>query len=99
MRSGNILYYGSIPTDVPASAYNPNTLNSTISDPDQRFWKEYIDFALGVWCDPTGNLQTPGNSACSYGPDFACGDGNGVSISGPDYQHEIRRRCVRGPDR
>ncbi len=84
LRSGNILYYSAIPTDVPASAYNPTTLNSTISNQDQRFWKEYIDFALGVWCDPGGNLQTPGSSTCSYGPDFACGDGTAVSISGPD---------------
>ncbi len=29
---------------------------------DQRFWKEYIDFVLGVWQDPFGNMQTPGNS-------------------------------------
>ncbi len=84
LRSGNILYYSSIPTDVPAASYNPSTLNSTITNPDQRFWKEYIDFALGVWQDPGGNLQTPGSSTCSYGPDFACGDGSSVSISGPD---------------
>ena len=84
LRSGNILYYSSIPTDVPASAYDHTTPNSAISNQDQRFWKEYIDFALGVWRDPTGNVQTPGNSACSYGPDFACGDGTGVRISGPD---------------
>ena len=29
-------------------------------------------------------MQTPGSSTCSYGPDFACGDGTAVSISGPD---------------
>jgi len=84
LRSGNILYYTSIPTDVPAQSYNHTVLNSAITNQDQRFWKEYIDFALGVWRDPNGNVQTPGNSACSYGPDFACGDGTAVSISGPD---------------
>jgi Flp pilus assembly protein TadG len=84
LRSGNILYYSAIPTDVPAAAYNWTALNSTITDQDQRFWKEYIDFTLGVWTDPYGNVQTPGNPSCSYGPDFACGNGTSVSISGPD---------------
>ena len=88
MRSGNILYYSSIPTDVPAASYNHTVPNSTITNQDQRFWKEYIDFALGVWRDPFGNVQTPGSSTCSYGPDFACGDGTGVSITGPDTQHD-----------
>jgi Flp pilus assembly protein TadG len=84
LRSGNILYYSAIPTDVPAASYDHTVLNATISNQDQRFWKEYIDFALGVWRDPSGNVQTPGSSTCSYGPDFACGDGTSVSISGPD---------------
>ena len=84
LRSGDILYYTSIPTDVPASAYNPSALNSTITNQDQRFWKEYIDFVIGVWMDPNGNVQNPGSSTCSYGPDFTCGDGTLVSISGPD---------------
>ncbi len=84
LRAGNVLYYSSIPTDVPLLSYDHTVLNSTISNQDQRFWKEYIDFVLGVWRDPNGNVQTPGSSTCSYGPDFACGDGTGVSISGPD---------------
>ena len=78
------MYYTAIPTDVPAASYNWTALNSTITNQDQRFWKEYIDFTLGVWTDPDGNVQTPGNPSCSYGPDFACGDGTSVSISGPD---------------
>ncbi len=84
LRSGNILYYSAIPSDVPAACYDHTVLNSTIANQDQRFWKEYIDFALGVWRDPNGNVQTPGSPTCSYGPDFACGDGSSVSISGPD---------------
>lgn len=70
LRAGYILYYSSIPDDVPASAYNHTQLNSKITNPDQRFWKEYIDFVLGVWRDPFGNIQTPGNPSCSYGEDF-----------------------------
>ena len=59
-----------------ASAYTWSNANNQITsspDPSQRFWKEYIDFVLGVWHDPSGNIQTPGNPACSYGPDFTAG--------------------------
>jgi Flp pilus assembly protein TadG len=87
LRAGNVLYYSTIPTDVPASAYTWSNLNSAITNSDQRFWKEYIDFVLGVWRDPTGAVQVPGTSTCSYGPDFTCGSGtvgNAVTITGPD---------------
>ncbi len=87
LRAGNILYYSAIPTDVPASAYTWTNLNSQITNADQRFWKEYIDFTLGVWQDPYGNLQAPGNPSCSYGPDFTAGsatNGTNVKITGPD---------------
>lgn len=73
LRAGRILYYAAIPDDIQASAYNHSNLNSQITDPDQRFWKEYIDFAIGVWRDPFGNIQQPGSPACSYGPDFSWG--------------------------
>ncbi len=90
LRAANTLLYSSIPTDVPASAYTWSNANSQITsspDPSQRFWKEYIDFVIGVWHDPNGNIQTPGNPSCSYGTDFTAGassGGSGVSISGPD---------------
>jgi len=87
LRAGNVLFYSTIPTDVPASAYTWSNLNSAITNSDQRFWKEYIDFTLGVWNDPTGTVQTPGNPSCSYGPDFTAGSatsGTGVTITGPD---------------
>ncbi len=90
LRSSNTLFYSYIPTDVPASAYtwsNPNSQITSSPDPSQRFWKEYIDFVIGVWQDPYGNIQVPGTSTCSYGPDFTIGSsssGQGVSISGPD---------------
>jgi Flp pilus assembly protein TadG len=82
LRAGKIQYYGSIPTDVPAAAYNWNNYGSNITyaSQDQRFWKEYIDYAIGVWRDPLGNLQTPGHPACSIGPDFTWGT---VKISAP----------------
>ena len=84
LRAGKVLYYSAIPTDVPASAYDHTQLNSAITNADQRFWKEYIDYVVGVWRDPLGNIQHPGSPACSYGPDFAAGGGRTPTITGPD---------------
>src|SRR5262249_17696480 len=81
------LLYSYVPTDVPSSAYTWSNANNQITDSSVRFWKEYIDFVSGVWHDPTGNIQTPGNPSCSYGTDFTPGTstgGSGISISGPD---------------
>lgn len=60
LRAGRILYYSSMPTDLTGSGQN--TL-------DQRWWREYIHYILGVntW-DPT-NLplsQEPGNASRSW---------------------------------
>lgn len=74
LQAGHIVYYSSIPADVPASAYDHSQPNSSITDPSQRFWKEYIDYCLGVWRDPYGNVWPPGNTACSYGPDYNWGN-------------------------
>jgi hypothetical protein len=87
LRAGNVLYYSAIPTDVPASAYTWSNLNTQITNSDQRFWKEYIDFTIGVWLDPTGTVQTPSNPSCSYGADFTPGTstgGSGITVTGPD---------------
>jgi hypothetical protein len=89
LRAGRILYYDNIPTDVPSQAYDHTQTNASIpwTDQSQRFWKEYIDYVIGVWRDPYGNVQNPPKPACSLGGDFTCGSstgGNGVSISGPD---------------
>jgi hypothetical protein len=73
LRGGNVLYHTAIPTDVPSSAYDHTQLNSKITDVAQRFWKEYIDYTLGVWRDPFGNIQHPDSPTCSYGPDFTWG--------------------------
>ena len=93
LRAGNILYYSAIPSDVPAAAYDPTQPNSNITGVDggtvdQRFWKEYIDYVIGVWLDPFGNIQNPGSPTCSYGPDFTAGSGKAVQISGPDYKYK-----------
>jgi Flp pilus assembly protein TadG len=101
LRAGNILYYDAIPTDVPASAYTHTNLNTQITDPNQRFWKEYIDYVVGVWRDPYGNVQTPGNPACSIGPDFICGTSTGsnaIAITGPDFADPLGRSYIAPTD-
>ncbi len=76
LRSGNVQIYGSIPADVggspagPSGPYDHTQPNSNITNADQRFWKEYIDWTLGVWRDPTGAIQHTFTSTCSVGPDF-----------------------------
>jgi hypothetical protein len=80
LRSGNLLYYDQIPTDVPATAYTHTTLNTAISDANQRFWKEYIDYVIGVWRDPSNSIQAPGTPSASYGPDYTFGT---IKISTP----------------
>ncbi len=89
LRAANTSLYSYIPTDVPASAYTWANGNQSISWPDSstRFWKEYIDFVIGVYQDPFNNIQVPGTSTCSYGPDYTAGSstsGQYVSISGTD---------------
>jgi Flp pilus assembly protein TadG len=79
MRSGNLIFYDAIPTDVPASAYDHTQLNSNITtsltaaSQNQRFWKEYIDYVLGVWRAPTGSIQHVQTPSCSIGPDYMFG--------------------------
>jgi hypothetical protein len=89
LRAGRILFYDQIPTDVPAAAYDHTQRNAYIpwADMNQRFWKEYIDFVIGVWRDPYGFIKNPTDPACSMGTDFTAGTGGGgapVSITGPD---------------
>ncbi len=73
LRAGRVIYYDAIPDDVPASAYTWTNANSAITDYNQRFWKEYIDYVVGVWRDPSNTTNTPGTDGCSYGPDYTWG--------------------------
>jgi Flp pilus assembly protein TadG len=70
LRCGRIVYYNAIPDTITL----PNP-----SDPDERFWKEYIDFVLG-FRPVTPNPGTYGDSHhyTGYGRDFPF---NGSSIS------------------
>lgn len=65
LRGGRILYYDSIPTTI-------NTSSNPPSDPNQRFWKQYIDYVLGVYQTGSSSysLITP---YTGYGDDFTWG--------------------------
>ncbi|MGA2257433.1 MAG: hypothetical protein ABSG53_22470, partial [Thermoguttaceae bacterium] len=73
LQSGRILYYSSIPSTIDTSVWPPADLN-------QRFWKDYIDYVLGVMQvgsnnnyvqinNPNGNV----GSCTGYGADFQWG--------------------------
>jgi hypothetical protein len=74
LRSGGIIYYASIPDHIDIT-------NWPVTDPDQRFWKEYIDEVLGLQQYGAGSLyngyqigsyQVVSNT-CGYGADFSFG--------------------------
>jgi hypothetical protein len=100
LRAGRILYYSAIPTDVPAAAYNHTQANSSIPDQSQRFWKEYIDYVLGVWRSPMGTITHPPAPACSIGPDFVPG-GSGaapIQVTGPDKLDPSGKKYIDAKD-
>jgi len=64
LQSGRILYYDAIP-DTISSSYPPSDLN-------QRFWKDYIDYVLGLM--QTGSSSwTEITDRTGYGDDFTWG--------------------------
>lgn len=83
LYSGRIVYYTQIPTSISTSTFPPTDLN-------QRFWKDYIDYVLGLvqlssnsWEVTTGYDHSSYNSVTGltgYGGDFTWGS---VQISSP----------------
>jgi hypothetical protein len=65
LRAGRIVYYDAIPDHIDTGSFPP-------SDRNQRFWKEYIDYVLGVRQVSSGwyTVITP---STGYGDDFAWG--------------------------
>ena len=69
MRSGRIVYYTSIPTTIDTSTWPPTDLN-------QRFWKDYIDYVLGMAGTGVGQysiINNAQNSSTGYGGDVTWG--------------------------
>jgi Flp pilus assembly protein TadG len=69
LQAGRILYYDQIPDSINTSSWPPSDLN-------QRFWKDYIDYVLGVM--QTGGsswtVHTNGsNGKTGYGADYTWG--------------------------
>jgi len=62
LRSGNVLFYDSIPTDVPASAYDHTQPNSNITDPNQRYVVRAFPLAPHEDRTVTGDYMTDGGS-------------------------------------
>ena len=68
LRSGRIVYYTSFPTTIDTSTWPPTDLN-------QRFWKDYIDYVLGLMATGTNSYQlmNSGYTASGYGADQSWG--------------------------
>ncbi|MGE3817986.1 MAG: pilus assembly protein TadG-related protein [Isosphaeraceae bacterium] len=65
LRAGRILYYDAIPDSI-------NTSNFPVTNANERFWKEYIDYVLGVW--QTGSSSwTKIAQYTGYGDDVSWG--------------------------
>ena len=95
LQSGRIVYYTQIPTSISTSTWPPTDLN-------QRFWKEYIDYVLGVMQVSSSSyvvhqqLTRHGIAAITgYGPDFPWGTVKITALSslsqtsGMPYMHYI----------
>ncbi len=70
MRSGRIVYYTSIPTTISTGSWPPADLN-------QRFWKDYIDYCLGLiqLSSNSWEVINDGNTGeGGYGTDFTWGN-------------------------
>jgi Flp pilus assembly protein TadG len=68
LRSGRIVYYTSIPSSINTSSSPPANL-------DERFWKGYIDYVLGV-VDSGGSyysVSSGSSGATGYGRDVSWG--------------------------
>jgi Flp pilus assembly protein TadG len=69
LRSGRIVYYTSIPSHIDTSTSPP-------ANTDQRFWKDYIDYCLGLIDHGGFNyavICNGSNGDIGYGPDYTWG--------------------------
>lgn len=77
LRSGRIVYYTSIPDSIDTSVWPPTDLN-------QRFWKDYIDYVMGVVQYGSSSWDVindyTNNGYMGYGKDFQWGT---LKISSP----------------
>ncbi|GIW80294.1 MAG: hypothetical protein KatS3mg105_2101 [Gemmatales bacterium] len=70
LRAGRILYYDNIPD---------NITSNFPTDQNERFWKEYIDYVIGVWQDSSTSWHDIYRKT-GYGDDF---EWSGDKITAP----------------
>lgn len=58
LRAGRVLYYSSIPTNIPESG----------GTPDQRFWRAYIDYVIGAANSSETATHLYGTNTATNGP-------------------------------
>ena len=69
LQAGRILYYDSIPNSISTGSWPPSDMN-------ERFWKDYIDYVLGVVQTGSSSwirINSGGNGWGGYGEDFTWG--------------------------
>ncbi|HVX10619.1 MAG TPA: pilus assembly protein TadG-related protein [Pirellulales bacterium] len=69
LQSGKIVYYTSIPTTISTTTWPPSDLN-------QRFWKDYIDYVLGLSATGVNQytiINNAQNGDTGYGQDVTWG--------------------------
>jgi Flp pilus assembly protein TadG len=81
LRAGGCVYYTQIPTTINTGTFPP-------ADPNQRFWKEYIDEVLGL--QQTGGSGTSPNYSVitpntGYGDDFGWGTTQTSGVPASQY--------------
>jgi Flp pilus assembly protein TadG len=97
MRAGRIKYYGSIPTAITGTW-------PSYGSTDQRFWVEFIDYALGFRQTAAGVYQDI-SAMVGYGSDFSWGTVSRTAPPGSPTQYmsytdnprRPRLRCWFGP--
>ena len=97
LQSGRIVYYTQIPTSISTSTWPPTDLN-------QRFWKDYIDYVLGVIADSVGRqrlstvINSGGTGLTGYGDGLHLGNRArsppSSSLHGWRAIHELRRQSA-----
>src|SRR5262249_41253762 len=90
LRAGRVLYYSSIPNDVDTST---GTAQVKL---DKRFWKEYIDYALGYRYTTTTNLAGVADSWTSAPLSYTAGDL--ATWTGPSGSWTSQRPYMRYTD-
>jgi Flp pilus assembly protein TadG len=85
LRAGRILYYSQIPDPTDTGLNTRMWSQYPVTNQDERFWKEYIDYVLGICQNGSSSWMTINTSSqpnivgySGYGDDFSWGS---VSVS------------------